>query len=145
VTERVAHGQATRTIRLRPPDLSGQTIVLDKTGVVVTFGRDEFLATARCLGLKQAVAYIEREMGNTKQSPLRDAFQLSYVAAALLDVGRATVRPMEEKTSRATIVAEPWSAESCAGQCRAFGRIYRLHESDAAFFFRVVDKREDTK
>lgn len=142
-TQEASLGEPARTIRLRPPDLDGKTIVLDKTGVVAIFSRDEFLTTARCLGLKKAVAYVERETGYTQQSPLRDAFQLSYVAAALLDVGRVAVRLRDEEKSRSTIVRESWSSESCAGQCRAVGRIYRLSKSDPAFFFQVVDRRED--
>lgn len=143
IAVKAGQGQPARTIRLRPPDPTDKTIVLDKTGVVASFSRDEFLKTARCLGLKKAVHYIEHETGASKQSPLRDAFQLSYVAAALLDAGRAEVRLRDEKESRATIVRESWSSESCAGQCRAFGRIYRLSASDPSFFFQVVDKRED--
>lgn len=144
VAPEVGEGQV-RTIRLRPPDPAMKTIVLDKTGVVVTFNREEFLTTARCMGLKKAVTYVQRDMGDAQQSPLRDAFQLSYVAAALLDTGRVGVRLRNEKKSRATIVRESWSEESCAGQCRAFGRIFRLSEGDPSFFFRVVDKREDVQ
>ena len=143
--QEASQGQPPRTIKLRPPDLNAKTIVLDKTGVVATFSREEFLTTARCLGLTKAVTYVERDMVDAQQSPLRDAFQLSYVAAALLDAGRVAVRLRDEEKSRSRIVRESWSAESCAGQCRAFGRIYRLSESDASFFFQVVDKREDKK
>jgi hypothetical protein len=134
-----------RTIELRPPDPAKKTIVLDKTGVVVTFSRSEFLATAHCLKLNQAVQYVERDMGDAQASPLRDAFRLSYVAAALLDTGRVGVKLKNEKEPRTTIVRESWSDESCAGKCTAFGRIYRLSESDPLFFFRVIDKREDKK
>lgn len=134
--------QPARTVQLRPLDPAKKTIVLSKTGVVVTFSRDEFLTAAHCLGLERAVAYVEREM-QADESPLRDAFQLSYVAAALLDAGRVGVRLEDEKVSRTTIVRDSWSEEGCAGQCRAFGRVFRLSESDPSFFFRVTDKRED--
>lgn len=126
-------------IGLRPPDAE-QTIVLSKTGVVVEFSRDDFSIVARCLGLKQAQHYIATETGHSPESPLVDAFQLSYVAAALLDLGRASVRLERERELRASIVRDVWSAEGCRGRCRSFGRIYRLTASGPSFFFRVTDE-----
>ena len=133
--------QGSETIRLRPPDPAEKAIVLNKTGVIATFSRNEFLIAARCMGLKQAVANLESETGHTKESPLRDAFGLSYVAAALLDVGRVGVRLRAETEFRQTIVREAWVQEGCGGECRGFGRAYRLAESDPFPFFSVSDRR----
>ena len=131
------------TIRLQPPDPNEKAIVLNKTGVIGRFSRDEFLTTARCLGLKQAVMNLESETGHTKESPLRDAFGLSYVAAALLDVGRADIRVEAETEPRRTIVRDAWSQENCAENC-AVGRVYQLTEADSLPFFRVADGPERT-
>lgn len=132
--------QGPETIRLQPPDPAGKTIVLNKTGVIATFSRDEFLITARCLGIKEAVANLEAETGHTKESPLRDAFGLSYVAAALLDVGRVGVRLRNETESRRTIVRDAWSREGCDGKCVSFGRVYQLTDADPFPFFSVSDR-----
>lgn len=129
------------TIRLQPPDPAEKTIVLNKTGVIGTFSRDEFLVTARCLGLQQAVNNLEAETGYTKESPLRDAFGLSYVAAALLDVGRVGIRLKTETEPRRTIVRDAWSPDRCTGKCPV-GRVYQLTEADPFPFFRVVDGTE---
>jgi hypothetical protein len=138
-----ARPQIAESIKLHPPTAE-KKIVLAKTGVIVRFSRDDFLTAAGCLELKQAVQYIEKETGFERESPLRDAFQLSYVAAALLDVGRADVRLKQETAPRPSIVREAWSADGCAGACRSYGRVYRLREADPSFFFRVTDKTENT-
>lgn len=127
------------TIELSAP-LSGKKITMNKTGVVVTFSRDEYLKTAHCLELDQAVNYIEKETGWAEETPTRDAFQLSYVAAALLDLGRASVRTREETESRKSIVRDGWAATGCRGRCRSFGRLFRLSEDDSSFFLRMTDK-----
>jgi hypothetical protein len=128
-----------KVISLRPPG-SGKAMVLSKTGVIVRFNREDFLAAARCLGLDKARSYIETQTGATQESPLRDAFQLSYVAAALLDVGRASVRRKDDDTQQTSIVREPWAAEGCAGACRSSGRLYRVSKGDTGFFFRITDE-----
>lgn len=125
-------------ITLEPPT-AGKTIVLSKTGVIVRFSRDEFLTAARCLKLFKAERYVETDM-NEDESPLRDAFQLSYVAAALLDVGRVGVSVRGESEPRTSIVRDGWSAVGCAGACRSVGRVFRLSEADPSFFFRVTDQ-----
>jgi hypothetical protein len=78
-------------IELQTPR-AGEKIVLKKTGVIVEFSREEFRRSAECLGYTESVHWVDTETGGTPESPLRDAFQLSYVAASLLDVGRASVR-----------------------------------------------------
>jgi len=128
------------TIRLNTPLAMAKKIVLAKTGVIVSFNRDDFLVAARCLKLDKALEYTERETGQAHESPLRDAFQLTYVAAALLDAGRASVRLEDEDELHSSIVREWWSEEGCAGRCRSYGRIYRLSASDPSFFLRVTDK-----
>jgi hypothetical protein len=129
------------TIELAPPRGEKQ-LVLSKTGVVVSFGRDEALAAARCLNLGQAVRYIEQETGEVAESPLMDAFQLSYVAAALLDAGRASARRWNEAKPSPSVVRDAWSADGCAGRCRSSGRLYRLAEGEP-FFLRITDKTEN--
>jgi hypothetical protein len=130
---------APETIELTPPS-AGKKILMSKTEVIVTFSRDEYLKTAHCLGLEQAVNYIEKETGYAEETPMRDAFQLSYVAAALLDTGRVGVRRREETGSRKSIVRDAWAADGCAGRCRSFGRLYRLSENDSSFILRITDK-----
>lgn len=132
--------QGRETIRLRPPDPAEKAIVLNKTGVIARFSRNDFLIAARCLNLKQAVANLESETGHTNESPLRDAFGLSYVAAALLDIGRVGVRLRTETEFRPTLVREAWVRDGCSGACRGFGRAYRLAEPDPFPFFNVSDR-----
>jgi hypothetical protein len=145
-------GESVECKHLRPADVAsseeiielqtpraGEKIVLKKTGVIVEFSREEFRRSAECLGYTESVHWVDTETGGTPESPLRDAFQLSYVAAALLDVGRASVRLQEETDWRTSIVRGPWSAVGCAGQCRSSGRIYRLTPGASSFFLRVSD------
>lgn len=113
--------------------------MISKVGVIVTFSREEFLAAARCQNFEKAVRYVENETGFAESSPIMDAFQTSYVAAALLDAGRADVRRREEPTSRPWILRDPWSDVGCNGRCRSSGRIYRLAEDDTLFFLRITD------
>ncbi len=127
------------TIELRPPS-AGKKIVMAKTEVIVTFSRDDYLKTARCLKLDRAAQYIVEETGYAEETPMYDAFQLSYVAAALLDAGRAGVRLRDENESRKSIVRDGWAADGCRGRCRSFGRLYRLSEQEALFFLRITDK-----
>jgi hypothetical protein len=127
------------TIELLPPP-AGKKIVMAKTEVIVTFSRDEYLKTARCLKLHRAAQYIEEETGYAEETPMYDAFQLSYVAAALLDAGRAGVRLRDETESRQSIVRDGWAADGCRGRCRSFGRLYRLSEHAPSFFLRITDK-----
>jgi hypothetical protein len=130
------------TIELDSPK-AGKKLVLSKTGVVVTFDRDEFLAAARCLKFDKAVDYLERETGFMPESPLMDAFQLSYVAAAMLDAGRASVRSEDEMAPRASIARDGWATNGCGGRCRSFGRLYRLSEDSPSFFLRITDNTRD--
>jgi hypothetical protein len=133
------------TIELVPPG-AGKRVFFSKTGVVVTFDREEFLKAARCLKLEKAVDYVEKETGRAEQSALMDAFELSYVVAALLDAGRGGVRPEDEPVPRKTIVRDGWAADGCNGRCRSFGRLYRLSEDDPSFFLRITDQtREQAK
>jgi hypothetical protein len=127
------------TIELRAPG-RGKKVFTSKTGVVVTFDREEFLKAARCLKFEKAIRYIEEETGVAEESAIMDAFQLSYVAAALLDVGRAGVRLEEESAPRKSIVRDGWAADGCAGRCRSFGRLYRLSDDDSSFFLRITDQ-----
>ena len=127
------------TIELAPPR-GEKKLVLSKVGVVVTFGRDDFLKAARCLKFEQAVRYVEQELGQRQEMPLYDAFQLSFVVAAMLDTGRASVRLDEEKELRKSIVRDGWAEDGCGGRCRSLGRLYRLSEDDASFFHRITDK-----
>lgn len=113
---------------------------MSKVGVVVTFDRDAFLTAARCLKLDEALRYIQEETGRTPQTYLYDAFQLSFVAAALLDAGRASVRREEEKALQKTIVRDPWAENGCDGRCRSSGRLYRVSEDDPSFFLRITDE-----
>ncbi len=103
------------------------------------FEREAFLAAARCMKLEKAIRFIEEETGQEQESPVMDAFQLSYVAAALLDAGRGGVRLEDESEWRKSIVRDGWAADGCAGHCRSFGRLYRLSEDDPSFFLRVSD------
>jgi hypothetical protein len=130
------------TIEVTPPG-AGKKIVMSKTGVVVTFDRNAFLKAARCMKLEKAVKYIEEETGFLEESVILDAFQLSYVAAALLDAGRASVRPEAETASRKSFVRDGWAADGCNGRCRSFGRLYRLSADDPSFFLRVTDNGRD--
>jgi hypothetical protein len=130
------------TIELRSPG-PGKSVFIAKTGVVVTFHREEFLQAARCLKLEKALHWAELETGQTEASPIIDAFQLSYVAAALLDAGRAGVKLEDESRSRPSIVRDGWSGEGCGGRCRAFGRLYRLSDDDPSFFLRITDHTKD--
>lgn len=130
------------TIGLLPPP-DGKKIVLAKTDVIVKFKREDFLKTARCLNYEQAIEYVEQNAGPAEDFPIRDAFQLSYVAAALLDTGRASVRLRDETESRKSIVRDAWAADGCAGHCRSTGRLYRLSEDDPAFFLRITDETKN--
>jgi hypothetical protein len=118
----------------------GKRIVLSKTGVVVTFSRDDFITVATCKGYKQSLKWVEEEAGFAEESPLRDAYELPYVAAALLDVGRAKIRFLDEGEWQKQIVRDGWAANGCAGQCRSFGRLYRVSADAPDFFMRVTDK-----
>jgi hypothetical protein len=130
------------TIELRPPRAE-KTLVLAKVDVIATFDREDFLKAARCLKFDQAVRYVEEETGQRAEMPLYDAFQLSFVAAALLDAGRASVRLKEEKELRKTIVRDGWAEDGCDGRCRSMGRLYRLSEDDPAFFLRITDSTQN--
>lgn len=130
---------APETIELREPR-TDKTLVLSKTGVIVTFERDAFLNAARCLKLDEALRYIQAETGRTPQTYLYDAFQLSFVAAALLDAGRASVRLEDQKAFQKTIARDAWAEDGCDGRCRSFGRLYRVSEDDPSFFLRITDK-----
>lgn len=125
-------------IWLSPPSAE-KRIVISKVGVIVSFARDDFLRAARCGGFDQAVRYIEQETGFEPDSEIMDAFQTSYVAAALLDAGRASVRLRTEPGSRAWMIRDPWSERGCNGSCLSLGRIYRLSESEPSFFLRITD------
>lgn len=129
-------------IELRPPG-AGKTVFTSKTGVVLTFNREEFLKAARCLKYEQAIRYIEEDTGFAEQTAIMDAFQLSYVAAALLDAGRAGVRVEEETAFRKSIVRDAWAADGCAGRCRSSGRLYRLSEDASSFFLRITDRTQN--
>jgi len=111
----------------------------------VAFDREEFLQAARCQKLDKAVAYVERETGHLQNSPIMDAFQTSYVAAALLDAGRADVRLRDEREARKWIVRDPWSETGCNGHCRSFGRLYRLSADNTSFFLRITDSTRNTE
>jgi hypothetical protein len=126
------------SIELRPPG-PGKKVFTSKMGVFVTFNRDEFLKAARCLGYEQAIRYIEQDTGFAEQTAIMDAFQLSYVAAALLDAGRAGVRLEEEAAFRKSIVRDGWAADGCTGRCRSFGRLYRLSADESSFVLRITD------
>lgn len=126
------------TLDLSPPG-PGKKVFTAKTGVVVTFGRDDFLKAARCLKLEKAIRYVEQDTGFAEETALMDAFQMSYVVAALLDAGRASVRQDDVPAPRKSIVRDGWSESGCAGRCRSFGRLYRLSEGDSSFFLRVTD------
>ena len=130
------------TIELRSPG-AGKKVFTSKTGVVVSFDREDFLKAARCLKFEKAIRYVEEETGRAQESALMDAFQLSYVVAALLDAGRASVRLEEESASRKSIVRDGWAADGCGGRCRSFGRLYRLSDDDSSFFLRITDKTEN--
>jgi len=106
----------------------------------VTFDREEFLKAARCLKLDKAIDYVEKETGRSEESALMDAFDLSYVVAALLDAGRGGIRLEEESAPRKSIVRDGWAADGCNGRCRSSGRLYRLSEDDASFFLRITDR-----
>ena len=133
---------APETIDLHPPG-AGKNVFTAKTGVVVAFNRDDFLKAARCMKLEKAIRYVEQETGQAPESALMDAFQLSYVAAALLDAGRASVRLEEESGSRKSIVRDGWAADGCGGRCRSFGRLYRLSDDDSSFFLRITDHTQN--
>ena len=126
------------SIELRPPG-AGKKVFTSKMGVFLTFNRDEFLKAARCLKYEQAIRYIEEDTGFAEQTAIMDAFQLSYVAAALLDAGRAGVRLEQEAAFRKSIVRDGWAADGCAGRCRSSGRLYRLSADEASFFLRITD------
>ncbi len=130
------------TIDLAPPGI-GKRLYFSKTGERVTFDREEFLKAAQCLKYEKAIRYVEEETGQAEESPVMDAFQMSYVAAALLDAGRAAVRLEEESEWRKSIVRDGWAADGCAGRCRSFGRRYRLSEDEASFFLQVSDHGRD--
>ena len=130
------------TIELVPPG-AGKRVFFSKTGVVVTFDREEFLRAARCLKFEKAVEYVEKETGRAQESALMDAFQLSYVVAALLDAGRGGVRLEEEPLPRKSIVRDGWAADGCNGRCRSFGRLYRLSNDESSFFLRITDQTRD--
>jgi hypothetical protein len=132
------HALVPESIELAPPG-AGKKVYFLKTGELVMFDREAFLKTARCMKLAKAIRFIEEETGQADESPVMDAFQLSYVAAALLDAGRAGVRLEDESEWRKSIVRDAWAADGCAGSCRSFGRVYRLSENDSAFFLRVSD------
>lgn len=129
-------------IELRPLG-PGKKVFTSKLGVVVTFDREEFLQAAKCLKFEKAIRYVEEETGKLEESPIMDAFQLSYVAAALLDVGRASVRLEEEHAPRKWIVRDGWAFNACAGRCRSSGRLYRVSDDVPAFFLRVTDHNRD--
>jgi hypothetical protein len=126
------------TIELLPPG-AGKKVYFLKTGELVMFEREAFLKAARCMKLEKAIRFLAEETGQAEESPIMDAFQLSYVAAALLDAGRAGVRLDDESAWRQSIVRDGWAADGCAGHCRSFGRLYRLTEDDPNFFLRVSD------
>jgi hypothetical protein len=131
------------TIDLAPPS-AGKRVFFSKTGVVVTFDREEFLKAARCLKLEKAIRYVEQETGREDESALMDAFELSYVVAALLDAGHGGVRVEDESVPRKSIVRDGWAANGCNGHCRSFGRLYRLSEDDTSFFLRITDDTRNT-
>lgn len=118
---------------------TGKIVSYSKTGERVAFDREVFLQTARCMKLERAIRYLEEETGREHESPIMDAFQLSYVAAALLDVGRAAVRLEDESVWQKEILRDEWATDGCAGRCRSFGRLYRLAEDEPMFFLRVSD------
>jgi hypothetical protein len=132
------------TIELRPPS-RGKQVFTSKTGVVLSFDREEFLKAAQCLKFEKAVRYLEEETGVLEQSALMDAFQLSYVVAAMLDIGRASVRLDQESVPRKEIVRDAWAADGCAGNCRSFGRLYRLSAEDSFFFLRITDQTVNSR
>jgi len=127
------------TIELYPPG-PGKKLVMSKVGVVVSFDRDDFLRAARCMKLELAIRHLEEETGQGPETSLYDAFQLSFVVAAMLDTGRATVRKEDEKAPRTSIVRDGWAEDGCDGHCRSLGRLYRLSEDDPSFFLRITDK-----
>ena len=127
------------SIELVPPG-AGKRVFFSKTGVVVTFDREEFLKAARCLKLEKAIRYVEQETGREEESALMDAFELSYVVAALLDAGHGGVRVEDESVPRKSIARDGWAANGCNGHCRSFGRLYRLSEDDSSFFLRITDE-----
>jgi hypothetical protein len=139
---KVESGVMSESIELQPPG-PGTAVFTAKTDVVVTFNRDDFLKAARCMKLEKAVRYVEEETGRAPESPLMDAFQLSFVVAAMLDAGRASVRLEDERESRKSIVRDGFSETGCAGRCRSFGRRYRLSVDDRFSFFQVTDKNQN--
>jgi hypothetical protein len=130
------------TIELHPPG-PGKTVFTAKTDVVVSFNRDDFLKAARCMKLEKAVRYVEEETGRAPESPLMDAFQLSYVVAAMLDAGRASVRLENERESSKSLVRDGWAEIGCGGRCRSFGRRYRLSDDDRFHFMQVTDGNQN--
>lgn len=118
---------------------TGKIVSYSKTGERVAFDREQFLQAARCMKLERAILYVEEETGREHESPIMDAFQLSYVAAALLDVGRAAVRLEDESVWQKAILRDEWAADGCAGRCRSGGRVYRLADDDPAPFLQVAD------
>jgi hypothetical protein len=130
------------TVELTPPG-SGKTVFFSNTGEHVSFDRQDFLKAAECLKLPEAVRYLEEETGQAAESPILDAFQLSYVAAAMLDAGRAGVRLVEESGFRKSILRDGWASDGCQGRCRAFGRMYRLSADDRVAFLKVADTPKD--
>jgi len=139
-------GESQCNVTLRPP-AGGRRATWAAEGATLTFAYDDVLGRARERNEDELVAFLEGRPAGEDPVPLNEAAlagnRVSYVVAALLDEGKASVRDDRDGREVATIVRETWDWVGCGGGCRQAGRQYRFRVPGDVFF-RTTDLFEDS-
>jgi len=136
-----------RTVELVAPR-EVRTVVVQREGVTMTFGLEEFTVVARCLRMKLVTDFLATRPANERVVTVSDAAapsissQAQFVVAALLDRGHARVHEEASNRDVASIVRNRWSWMGCGGKCRQHGREYRLRVPGDVFY-RTTDRFAD--
>ncbi len=128
-----------RTVTLQPPR-EERTVILREKGVTMAFGYGAFLGMARCGRSETTVDFLASrpEMERLVVISAAEDKRAHWVAAALLDQGRARVRDERTKRDATSIVRQRWISQGCRGGCRQFGREYRL-QVPGEVFLQITD------
>jgi hypothetical protein len=137
-----------KVIRLQAP-AEGRMVTLRAEGATLTFSFGDFLLAARERDEREVVAFLDGRPSGENPVPLAAATQfpaynrVQFIAAALLEEGKARVRDHVEDRDVESIVWETWDWMGCGGGCRQSGREFRLR-IPGDVFFRVTDEYDDS-
>jgi hypothetical protein len=133
------HSAEPLTIALTAP-VEQRAVELRSEGALLRFGFNEFLRAAECLNRPIVVNYLSSRPDSEQVVNISDQTDAQFVApaAALLDLGHATVTATSNGKRADTVVKSYWIWMGCGGGCRHMGREYRL-SIPGEVFFQITD------